>query len=238
MRSGTAFSVTAQPPGKRIALMLAQGALVIGLLGAVLFGAAGTLDWPRAWRLLGVYALGYVVSTSLLFLRVPELIDERRKAHPGVKPWDRPLVLAYQVMYFPTFAVSGLDRRLGWSAVPASVSLVALVAVIGFFVLITWAPLVNRYLETYVRIQTERGHTVIDDGPYRVIRHPTYAGLALFFLAVPLSLGSWWGLVPGGIAAALVVVRTALEDRTLRAELPGYDAYARRVRYRLLPGIW
>lgn len=238
MHSGSAFSVAAQPPGRRVALMLVQGALVMGLLGAVLFGAAGTLDWPRAWRLLGVYALGYAVSTSLLFLRVPELVDERRKPHPGVKPWDRRLVQAYQAMYFPTFAVSGLDWRFGWSAVPASVPLVALAAIIVFFALITWAPLVNPHLETYVRIQTERGHSVIDRGPYRIIRHPTYAALALFFLAVPLALGSWWGLAPGGIAAGLVVARTALEDRTLRAELPGYDAYARRVRYRLLPGAW
>ncbi len=107
-----------------------------------------------------------------------------------------------------------------------------------FFVLVTWVPLVNPHLETYLRIQTERDHTVIDRGPYQYLRHPAYAGLAHFFLALPLSLGSWWGIVPGAIAAALVLIRTAREDRTLRAKLPGYSAYAQRVRFRILPGVW
>lgn len=231
-------SLREMPLSRRIALGAAQGALVIGLLALVLFGAAGTLDWRRGWTLLALYAAGYAVSTTLLFARVPELLDERRKKHPNVKRWDKPLVLAYQVMYFPTFAVSGLDRRYGWSDVPPGLSLVALAGVAVFFALITWAPLVNPHLETYLRIQTERDHTVVDRGPYRLIRHPAYAGLALFFLALPLSLGSWWGLAPGSIAAGLVLVRTAREDRTLRAELPGYDAYARRVRFRVVPGVW
>lgn len=231
-------SLKDMPVSRRIALGFAQGALVIGLLAIVLFGAAGTLDWLRAWMLLGVYALGYAISTTLLFVRVPDLMDERRKQHDGVKRWDRPLVLAYQVMYFPTFAVSGLDRRLGWSDVPLGVSLIALAGVAVFFLLVTWAPLVNPHLETYLRIQTERDHAVVDRGPYRLLRHPTYAALALFFLALPVSLGSWWGMVPGAIAAALVLIRTALEDRTLRAELPGYRAYAQRVRFRIVPGVW
>lgn len=231
-------SLKDMPVSRRIALVFAQGAPVIGLLAIVLFGAAGTFDWLRAWMLLGVYALGYAISTTLLFVRVPDLMDERRKKHDGVKRWDRPLVLAYQVMYFPTFAVCGLDRRLGWSDVPLGVSLIALAGVAVFFLLVTWAPLVNPHLETYLRIQTERDHAVVDRGPYRLLRHPTYAALALFFLALPVSLGSWWGLAPGAVAAALVLIRTALEDRALRAELPGYSAHAQRVRFRLVPGVW
>ena len=231
-------SLKGLPVSRRIALVFVQGAAVIGLLALVLFGTAGTLDWPRGWLLLALYAACYATSTMLLFVRVPDLIDERRKKHAGVKRWDKPLVLAYQVMYFPTFGISGLDQRYGWSDVPLGVSLVTLAGVAVFFALVTWAPLVNPHLETYLRIQTERDHTVIDRGPYQYLRHPAYAGLALFFLALPLSLGSWWGIVPGAIAAALVLIRTAREDRTLRAKLPGYSAYAQRVRFRILPGVW
>lgn len=165
-------SLQEMPLSRRLALGVVQGALVIGLLALVLFAAAGTLDWPRAWLLLAVYATGYAISTTLLFIRVPELIDERRKPHADVKRWDKPLVLAYQAMYFPTFAVSGLDRRYGWSNVPLGVSLVALAGVAVFFLLVTWAPLVNPHLETYLRIQTERDHTVIDRGPYQFSATP------------------------------------------------------------------
>ena len=110
--------------------------------------------------------------------------------------------------------------------------------IVVFFWLITWAPLANAHLETYVRIQTERDHRVCDTGPYRFIRHPAYVGLALFFVALPISLGSLWGLVPGTAAVALLIIRTALEDRTLQRELPGYAAYAQRVRFRWIPGVW
>ena len=121
---------------------------------------------------------------------------------------------------------------------PLGAALPGLALIVGYFAVATWAPLVNPHLETYVRIQADRGHRVIDGGPYRVVRHPTYAGLALFFLGIPLSLGSLWGLLPAAIAVTLLIVRTALEDRTLLAELDGYAAYSQRVRFRWIPGIW
>jgi protein-S-isoprenylcysteine O-methyltransferase Ste14 len=148
------------------------------------------------------------------------------------------LVLAYQTMYFPLFIISGLDQRLGWSDLPLIVSLIGLALVIAFFGLITWAPLHNRHLETYVRIQSDRDHQVCDTGPYRWIRHPAYLGLVLMYMGIPLSLGSLWALIPGVIAIVLLAVRTALEDRTLQAELPGYAEYAQRVRFWWMPGLW
>jgi protein-S-isoprenylcysteine O-methyltransferase Ste14 len=215
-----------------------QGGLVLALMGTCLMASAGSLTWRRGWLLLGLYEVCFLVSTSILVLKVPDLIDERRRKHANVKRWDRPIVWAYQVLYMLTFIVSGLDRRYGWTHLPLAVSLVALVLIVAFFVLVTWAPLVNAHLETYVRIQTARDHRVVDSGPYAIIRHPAYAGLALFFAALPLSLGSLWGLVPGGAAIALLLIRTTLEDRTLQRELPGYAAYAQRVRFRLVPGVW
>ena len=102
----------------------------------------------------------------------------------------------------------------------------------------TWAESVNRFFEPTVRIQTDRGHRVIDTGPYAIVRHPGYLAAWFFFLGIPLSLGSLWAIIPAIFSCVILVVRTILEDRTLQNELPGYKEYAKRVRYRLLPGIW
>ncbi len=104
--------------------------------------------------------------------------------------------------------------------------------------LIFWVTTVNTYLSRYARLQDERGQQTITHGPYRLIRHPMYLGVIVFMLGLPLVLGSYWALVPGGLIGVLFVLRTALEDKFLQAELPGYKAYARQVRYRLIPGIW
>ena len=101
-----------------------------------------------------------------------------------------------------------------------------------------WDTASNAYFSQIVRIQTDRGHKVATGGPYQYVRHPAYVGTILYELAVPVLLASWWALIPGGLNAILLVLRTALEDRTLQAELTGYADYARQVRYRLLPGIW
>ena len=103
---------------------------------------------------------------------------------------------------------------------------------------LTWAESVNKHFEPTVRIQTERGHTVVDTGPYTIVRHPGYLAASLLVLGMPLALGSFWALIPAVISYLLLVVRTALEDRTLQDELPGYREYAERVRYRLIPGVW
>jgi len=101
-----------------------------------------------------------------------------------------------------------------------------------------WATGVNAFISQVVRIQSERGHTVISTGPYRLVRHPAYVGMILVVLGAPIMLGSWWALIPGVISALVVTVRTKLEDQTLQAELPGYVEYAQQTRYRLAPGIW
>jgi protein-S-isoprenylcysteine O-methyltransferase Ste14 len=104
--------------------------------------------------------------------------------------------------------------------------------------LIWWVMATNTYLSEVVRIQEERGHRVIKDGPYQFIRHPMYFGVILAVLCVPLALGSWWSLIPAALIVILFIIRTALEDRTLQAELPEYKDYADVVRYRLFPGVW
>ncbi len=114
----------------------------------------------------------------------------------------------------------------------------ALLLVIAGHALVVWATGVNAYFSQVVRIQTERGHTVVSNGPYRYVRHPAYAGAILLVLSAPIALGSWWALIPGAICAVLMILRTALEDKTLQAELPGYLEFTQHTRYRLLPGVW
>lgn len=212
------------------------------LVPLVLFLAAGTWNWPMAWIYLAFTMLASIVSRLLLNRFHPDLITERATSldKQDFKAWDRTLVPLIGI-YGPVavLIVAGLDHRFGWPGdVPAAlVAASALVLVLGYLLAI-WALLVNRFFSAVVRIQTERGHTVITDGPYRSVRHPGYAAGILTNLAVPLLLCSTWALLPALLTAALTVLRTVLEDRTLQEELPGYREYAARVRYRLFPGIW
>lgn len=205
----------------------------------VLFGAAGTLRWVQAWLFLGVIVVGIAINAALLFRLSPETIAARAET-AGAKSWDKVVAgLAALAHFVGVLLVAGLDMRFGWTgALPLWVWLAGAVACVLGFALFSWAMISNAYFATLVRIQEERGHMVCTNGPYRFVRHPGYAGFILQSLGVPLFLGSLWALVPGGLAALLVVVRTALEDRTLREELAGYREYAQQVRHRLLPGLW
>jgi protein-S-isoprenylcysteine O-methyltransferase Ste14 len=135
--------------------------------------------------------------------------------------------------------IAGLDKRFEWSPnLPLLLHITAFVITALGYSLGTWATSVNRFFSAVVRIQRDRGHTVVSSGPYRLIRHPGYAGAVVTSLATPLLLGSLWALIPAVLAVCLIIIRTALEDRTLQEELEGYHDYAERVRYRLLPGVW
>jgi len=215
--------------------------LVVTLL-AILFIAAGTLHWPMAWA-YAIQAAAITFGSRLLMIRrSPDLVTERAQSlsAEGAKSWDKIIVrLVAIVGPLLTLIVCGLDVRFGWRPeIPLAVQIVAFVLMMLGSLLGTWAMLVNRFFSGVVRIQTDRGHTVVTDGPYRFVRHPAYAGGVVANLAGPLALGSVWALIPGALIALLTVVRTALEDKTLREELAGYKEYAQQVRYRLLPGMW
>jgi protein-S-isoprenylcysteine O-methyltransferase Ste14 len=209
------------------------------ILAAILFVCAGRLDWVMGWVYMGVYA-GVTVAGVLLVPLDPELVEERTQIKEGVKEWDRRLTVIGSLLYpLAILVVAGLDERFGWSPqLPLWVQIAALAVAAAGSLLSIWATAVNRFYGRFVRIQKERGHVVISDGPYGTVRHPGYVGQILFSLASAVALGSLWALVPGGLFAALLVVRTALEDRTLREELEGYEAYAGRVRWRLVPYVW
>ena len=190
-----------------------------------------------AWAYMGVVLVN---SAILALIMDPELQAERSGVGEGVKRWD--LFLAVYLGRLGPLAmliVAGLDRRFGWSAeVPLAWQWVALVVIALGTVLADWALLANRFFAPVVRIQRDRGQTVVTGGPYRFVRHPGYVGSLLHYMAAPVALGTPWALIPSGLIVAVTILRTALEDRTLQEELEGYKDYAGRVRYRLLPGVW
>lgn len=209
------------------------------LIGGLLFISAGTLDWPMAWVYLGVYVTGVVITSIALLRTNPGLIAERAERRPDTKKWDKTVTTLATPLFLAIYIVCGLDKRFGWTPpLPPAVQLAALFVYLLGSALAMWAMVSNAYFATTVRIQEERGHQVVTSGPYGFVRHPGYSGWGLGFLVTPPLLGSLWGLIPAVLNCLSFVIRTALEDRTLQEELAGYRDYARRVRYRLIPGIW
>ena len=191
------------------------------------------------WALVGIYALWVAANALILIPRCPELLVERASRRRDVASWDTKLMAAIGLITLVKYVVAGLDLRFGWPPLlPAWLQVAALVVAALGYALGTWAMASNAFHSMVYRLQEDRGHSVATGGPYRYVRHPTYLGTIAFELATPLMLGSLWAIIPGGLAALLFAVRTSLEDRSLQAELEGYEEYAARVRYRLVPGVW
>jgi protein-S-isoprenylcysteine O-methyltransferase Ste14 len=199
---------------------------------------AGRWDWGWAWALVAVYAAWIAATTLLLIRRNPELLAERAARHKGDKGWDTILLSIVGLATVAKHILAGLDLRWGGAQMPLAPHLVGLIVATLGQALVVWATVANAFFSKVVRIQEDRGHAVVRSGPYRYVRHPGYVGTIAFELSTPFLLGSWWALIPGALAALLMIVRTAIEDRTLQTELDGYGDYSTKVRYRLLPGIW
>jgi protein-S-isoprenylcysteine O-methyltransferase Ste14 len=212
----------------------------MAVLGASLFASAWRLDWGMGWAFIGALTLYLIVHVAAILRTSPDLAKERgRIVTQDTKRWDRLLPSVAGVFLLASLVVAGLDVRFGWAPeVALAIQIAALAVMLLGYSLFSWAMVSNRFFSRVVRIQEDRGHAVETGGPYRVVRHPGYVGFGTATLATALALGSLWALIPAGIAVILMIVRTALEDRTLQAELEGYKEYAQRVRYRLLPGVW
>jgi protein-S-isoprenylcysteine O-methyltransferase Ste14 len=227
--------------GVGLGRLLIAAFIMIALPAVILFGSSGRLDWGMAWVYVGLTTSFSLGSRIIMRWKTPELIAERGKfsQKEGIKPWDKVLMPLGIIVATFMLIVAGLDKRFDWSPnLPLLLHITAFVITALGYSLSTWATLVNRFFSAVVRIQRDRGHTVVSSGPYRLIRHPAYAGGVVTSLATPLLLGSLWALIPAALAVCLLIVRTALEDRTLQEELEGYHDYATGVRYRLLPGVW
>ncbi len=208
--------------------------VVLGGYSAILFGCAGRWDLPWFWAVLLVQAV--IIIMGLLVID-PDLMKER--FHPGKGGLDRHLRFTATPFLLASLILAGLDARYGWSSdIPILLRILGLLAQFLGGAIGIWALAINRFFSPVVRIQEERGHCLITDGPYRFIRHPGYLGFLVGFASWGLPLGSWWSILPAVPVALLFLRRVLIEDRFLHENLPGYEEYAGRVAYRLIPGVW
>ena len=209
--------------------------------GAALFGAAGTLRWPAAWVYLFLMFAFTIAESVWLYRFNPDLLAERMTGlgRADQEGWDKALVALLFLAFFSWLAGMGIDAvRFRFSNVPWPLQAFGALLLCASFFLFHATFRANPYLSPAVRIQTDRGQRLVDTGPYRVVRHPMYSGFAMYAPGTALLLGSYWGLFGGLILIGITAWRAVREERVLRERLPGYDAYMRRVRYRLFPGIW
>jgi protein-S-isoprenylcysteine O-methyltransferase Ste14 len=209
------------------------------IMALELFLGAGTLGWVWAWVFLGIGLISVSINAYFMMRTSPETIAERGKPKE-VKTWDKWIGGGLMIgQYFLVPIICALDFRFGWTGEIALAW--HLLGAVGYALslgLTGWAMISNAYFSTAVRIQADRGQQVCSSGPYLYVRHPGYVGFFFQALSVPLLLGSFWALLFAIPIAALMVIRTTLEDRMLQEELPGYKEYTQEVKYRLLPGVW
>jgi len=212
--------------------------VLMALMGLVLFSAAGTLRFWQGWAFLAVYAGASLLITLWLAWRDPALLERRLRGGPAAEAEPRQkLIMGFASLAFVALvAVPGLDHRFGWSHVPTSVAILGDAMVAGGFFLVWLVFRQNSF--TSSTIQVAQDQTLVDTGPYALVRHPMYAGALLMMLGVPLALASWWGIAAFAVLKLVVVWRLLDEEGFLARHLAGYDAYRRRVRYRLAPLIW
>jgi protein-S-isoprenylcysteine O-methyltransferase Ste14 len=220
--------------------LIGAGILTPLIIIGFVFLVAGRLDYWQGWG-YSIVNTFFIILTVVLLADRPDFIKERLKPGQGMKSWDRIYFLVSTPPYFIMIIIAGLDvgRGFHWSPVlPLSVYLAGYIMYSFGQSLFLWSKRTNRFFSSVVRIQTERNQQVCQDGPYRFIRHPGYLAGILFTIATPFILGSLWTLVPAVVTVLAIIVRTYLEDMMLRKELSGYTEYVKKVRYRLIPGLW
>jgi len=204
---------------------------------------AGTWQWWEAWVLVGLWSIFVVAIIVFLSYHDPDLLAERLKTTPfqkRQKHWDKVLMSLFYTAGLGIYIIPGFDVvRFEWSEpLPVWTEITAMILHVPCFVFLGWVMKANTFLSPVVKIDEERGHHVITTGPYQYVRHPMYSAVLILLFAVPLGLGSRFGLIPAVILMVLMVVRTYFEDRTLHRELRGYPEYSRQTPFRLIPGVW
>ena len=212
------------------------------LIPLVLMICGWDYGWWQGWFYSVLIVVTGIGPRMWIEKKRPGLMAERGKfgKAQNVKSWDKLLAPLMAVsISFPLVIVAGLDHHFGWSPVfPTWLNILGFILIVLGYTYSGWAFTENRFFSTVVRIQTDRGHMVCDSGPYRIVRHPGYAGNILALPGIMLALSSVWTIIPVIVALIITAIRTTLEDKTLKEELPGYEDYARRVRYRLIPFIF
>lgn len=219
--------------------LLVKGFVTNVIFTAILFLCAGRLNYTQGW----VFLSGNVLTTLMNFFTIrknSELINERSNLGEGIKSWDKLLLGLSAMIYLIIIVIAGLDTgRFLWTinfSWIISLSGVILM-IIGQIIFLT-ARSQNNFFSSVVRIQKERVHVVIDTGLYKIVRHPGYLGMILSLMGLPLVTTSIWSIIPTLIAITLLLIRTSLEDKTLKKELDGYVEYSKKTHYKLIPLIW
>ncbi|NLA16365.1 MAG: isoprenylcysteine carboxylmethyltransferase family protein [Bacteroidales bacterium] len=212
----------------------------INITSLVFFLASGAINNVRAWMYVAVYVVGGLIVGVILIKRTPKLLHDRVKMQEGTKQFDKYIILTYFLFaIIITPLIAGIDQRCNLSAtMPFYYLYVGIILYIISAIFSTWPMLHNPFFEGAVRIQKDKNHTLINTGPYRIVRHPGYLGMFLGSVSLPLALGSVLALIPLFVLIVLIIVRTYYEDTTLQKELAVYSEYCKDVRYRLIPFIW
>lgn len=221
-------------------VILLLSLLVYIALARILFGLAGRWDLPWLWLAISTLAASHLVMIWIVFRCDKDLARERFRPGPGEPLWDNLILKLATLLIFVNLAVGPLDvGRFHWSdSVAIPLRCAGLLGITMGMALMTWAMAVNTFFSKVVRLQEERGHAVIQSGPYRFVRHPGYVGWIVLWTSFNLALGSWLAAGLSLVMAVVIVLRTVLEDRFLHKHLSGYDDYAQRVKWRLIPRVW
>lgn len=218
-----------------IRVTLSRYLMALFALAAMFFIPAGTLNYWEAWLYLGILFIPMAFVMVYLIRYDPELLERRMRFREREKAQKRVIGFSW-IFFLLAFLIPGFDERFGWSYVPVWVVLVAALVVLLGYGMVFWVFRENRYASRVVEVA--KGQQVIDSGPYAIVRHPMYIGSILLYVFSPLVLGSWWGMIPAAMIIPILVVRLRNEEAVLAKDLPGYEAYRGKVRYRLVPGVW
>lgn len=224
-----------------ITRILVQTTAWLSVMAATLFLAAGDWRWSEAWFYLAEVALLSFAVSFWLLVHDPALLASRMTApvRRDQMPWDRIFIVVVMIVFFGWLVLIGLDaRRFAWSHVPVWAEGLGAVLLASGMGAVWQTFRYNTFAAPQVRVQADRAHHVVTNGPYRIVRHPMYTGAILWLVGAPLMLGSWWGVAAVPLIVVALGWRAVGEERMLRRELTGYDEYAKRVRYRLIPGLW
>ena len=221
--------------------IVVQSIVGLAIMAALLFLPAGTLAWIAGWIYLVEISITSLAMAFWMLRHNPALLAERMGPliQRQQKTWDKILIVSLLVLWAAWFVIMGLDAvRYRWSDMPPWLQVLGALAIVVSMYIIFLTMRANTFAAPVVKIQAERGHHVVSDGPYAIVRHPMYGGALLLIVGTPLLLGSWWSLAATPAIVLLLAARAVLEERTLARELEGYRDYAGRVRYRLVPFVW
>ena len=217
---------------KLVCSWITQSGLFLVIYLPIFFLIAGDWAWGWGWVFYFVLIIFLAAHPLLLIPIDPQLLAERARGSQteGTKNWDRILtMIGAGVLPFASQLLGALDHRWKWTpALPVSLQVSGAISTVIGYALFLWAMISNAFFAEGVRIQSERGHTVCESGPYRFVRHPGYVGSILSLIGIPITLGSYWAMIPAIISIAAFFIRAALEDRTLQIELEGYTSYSEK----------